>query len=176
MDKFEAGQESARTLMGKLAVLAVFVTLMVSAIVYFNRYEPDYKRQTLVNLADQFAKSVVNAHWQWQAEGRPQIVMLKHYEPRLDNEAELIETDRRPIRMSHLGWPRTEPSSQGCEQLWGMVLNLPLEIEGFKVFAEYFDGVQQSDQALDARCRFRLSVGPYFEYHIFTGAVSQVKD
>lgn len=175
MDKFEAGQESSKTLFGKIMVVFVFVAVMTSLIVYFNRSEPDIKRTTLESLAQQFGASVTNAHWQWQAEGKPSIVMLVHYEPRLDDSNELVEKDRRPIQMSHMGFPRVSPTSMGCGKAWEMVLNMPLEIEGFRVVPEYYDGGKQADQTLEARCRFRLSVGPYFDYWIYTGAVSKVQ-
>lgn len=176
MDRLEAGQESARYLLGKIVVLVVFVSIMGGLIFYFNKNEPDIKRMTLISLAEQFSTSVTNAHWQWQAEGRPQIVMLVHYAPRLDDDQQLIEKDRRPIQMSHLGWPKSSATSEGCGKLWEMVLNMPLSIEGFRVFPEYFAGSEGNEPSRDSRCRFRLSVGPYFDYHINTGRVSDVQD
>lgn len=175
MDLQESGQESTKTIYTKIVILVLFVTVMTSFIFYFNKNEPDLKLLTLQSLAEQFGKSVTNAHWQWQAEGRPSMVMLIHYEPKMTDSKELIEKDRRPIRMSHLGYPRTEPTSEGCGKLWQMVLNMPLEIDGFKVYPEFYNGVNQSDNALDAKCRFRLSVGPYFDYQVYTGQVSKVE-
>lgn len=176
MDRNQSAQESTRTLFINILILVVFVGLLTSFIFYFNKNEPDLKRVAMETLAEQFTKSVNNAHWQWQAEGRPSLVMVIEYEPRLGNNQDLIEKDRRPITMSHLGWPRVEPTSEGCGKLWGMVLDVRLEVEGFKVYPEYFDGVELSGNALDAKCRFRMSVGPQFEYNIYTGQVSKVVD
>lgn len=176
MDRHESAQESTRTLFMNIVILVVFVGLLGGFIFYFNKSEPDLKRIAMETLAEQFTKDVNNAHWQWQAEGRPSMIMLVQYEARLDNNQDLIEKDRRPITMSHLGWPRVEPSSAGCGELWQMVLNVRLEVEGFRVYPEFFDGVQQSGNALDARCRFRMSVGPQFEYKIYTGQVSRVTE
>lgn len=176
MDRREASEDRNMSLFSKIVVLLVFVTLMASAIFYFYRNEPNIKLITMQALAQEFTENVTNAHWQWQAEGRPQIVMLVQYSSRLGDENNLVESDRRPIVMSHLGWPRAEPNEKGCARLWRMVLNTPLEVEGFKVFPEYFDGVQSTDNALDAKCRYRLSIGPYFEYHVYTGQVSKVED
>ncbi len=175
MDRQHASEERTLGLYSKIIVLVVFVSLMTTAIFYFNKNEPDIKLTAMQTLAEEFSKNVTNAHWQWQAEGRPQIVMLVQYASRLGDQNSLIETDRRPMVMSHLGWPRAEPNSDGCAKLWRMVLGTPLEIEGFKVFPEYFDGVENTDNALDAKCRFRLSVGPYFEYQIYTGQVGKVE-
>ena len=157
-----------------MEVLVVFVGLMTSFIFYFNENEPDMKKITMEAMADQFTKAVSNAHWQWQAEGRPSIVMVIQYEARLDNNQDLVEKSRRPIIMSHLGWPRVEPTSKGCGELWQMVLNVPLEVEGFKVIPEFYDGVALTGNALDAKCRFRVSVGPQFDYKIYTGLVGPV--
>lgn len=176
MDKQQKANIRSMSLFSKIVVLLVFVILMVSAIAYFYRNEPNIKMMTMHALAKEFDESVTNAHWQWQAEGRPQIVMLVQYASQLGDENALLETDRRPIMMSHLGWPRAEPNEKGCARIWQMVLNTPLEVEGFRVYAEYFDGVQSSDSALQAKCRYRLSIGPYFEYHIYTGQVSKVED
>lgn len=174
MQKNQASQERMRSLFINLTVVVVFVSLMLGFILHFEESTPNIKRVVLENLALQYAESVNNAHWQWQGEGRPAIVMLVDYAPSLNQSGELVEKGRRAIFMSHLGWPKAEPSSQGCEQLWQMVLNIPLEINGFKIYAEYYDGVKLSDSALDSTCRYRLSVGPYFEYKVYTGQVSAV--
>ena len=76
--------------------------------------------------------------------------------------------------MTHLGWPRLEPTSKGCAVLWQEILDLDLEVEGFKMYAEFFDGVQLSNNALASICRYRLSTGPYFEYKVYTGQVSKI--
>ena len=52
---------------------------------------------------------------------------------------------------------------------------MPMDIDGFKVFAEYYDGLKLSNNALDSVCRYRLSTGPYFEYKVFSGQVLKVK-
>jgi hypothetical protein len=174
MQNNQASHERTRRLYINLMVVVVFVSLMLGFIVYFQESTPNIKKVAMENLALQYAESVNIAHWQWQGEGRPGIIMLVDYAGGLDQSGALVEKDRRPVFMSHLGWPKVEPSSQGCEQLWHMVLNIPLEINGFKVFAEFYDGVKLSDNALDSRCRYRLSVGPYFEYKVYTGHVSKI--
>ena len=167
MEKKQTRAEGSRSIFVNLTVVAVFTALMVGFIMYFYQSEPDMKRVALATLADQFASSATNAHWQWQAEGRPELIMLVHYDIKGQ------ETDRRPISMSKQGWPQMEPTSKGCGVLWEMILNMPLAISGFKVYPEYYDGVQLSGDAADSMCRFRLSTGPYFEYMIYTGRVKK---
>jgi len=174
VNKYSGKQDVTRSAYINLTVVFVFVGLIVTAILYFYKSEPDLKRLGLETLANQFASSVTNAHWQWQAEGRPSMIILVHYEPSLDNNERLVEKDRRPIEMSHLGWPKMEPTSKGCGKLWQMVLNIPLEVEGFKVYAEFYDGIKVNDSALTSTCRYRLSTGPYFEYKVYSGQVSKV--
>lgn len=176
VDKNQAGQESTKSLFGKIVVLLVFIGLMTSFIFYFNNSVPDIKYVAMENLQQRFSESVTNSHFQWQAEGRPQMIMLIHYEPRLGNSDELVETDRRPIVMSRRGYPKAEDSSEGCAKLWQMILNIPLSIDGFRVYAEYFADTDSADNKDDAMCRFRLSVGPYFEYQIADGQVSTIED
>ncbi|GAB3027318.1 hypothetical protein [Bowmanella dokdonensis] len=150
----------------QIAVVTVFAVLMAVFIWYLQDSEPDIKQATMDLLADEMAKSVVSAKWQWEAEGRPARIVQVRYDKVTGKEV-----DRSPIPMSHLGWPRVEPNAQGCGDLWRAVLNQPLQIHSFKVYAEYFDGVEMSGKALDSTCRFRLSTGPSFDYRIYMGQV-----
>ena len=172
MDKLEAAQERTKSLFIKIIVLMVFIGLMTGFIFYFNKNIPDVKYLAMENLQQRFAQSVSNSHWQWQAEGRPNMIILIHYEPRPDRNNESVEKDRRPVAMSLHGYPRAEPSSEGCSKLWQMILNMPLEVKGFKVFTEFFADPDKEDDIDEAKCRFRLSVGPSFEYSIASGQVS----
>lgn len=174
MEKQTANQERSRSLFINVTVLLVFVGLMVGFILYLYKAEPDIRRIALESLAEQFGTSVTNAHWQWQAEGRPEMIMLIHYERSLDDDERLVEKDRRPIQMSHLGWPKMQPTSKGCGKLWEMVLNIPLEVDGFRVYPEFYDGIVINDSALTSKCRYRLSTGPYFEYQVYSGQVTKV--
>ena len=152
----------------------VFIGLIVSFIFYFNQRVPDVKYLAMENLQQRFSQSVTNSHWQWQAEGRPAMIMLIHYESRSESNNEPVEKDRRPIMMSINGFPRAEASSEGCGKLWQMILNMPLQVENFKVFAEYFADPNENDEVDEAKCRFRLSVGPSFEYQLANGQVSAI--
>ncbi|MGJ8680151.1 hypothetical protein [Paraglaciecola sp.] len=175
MLKSEATEERNRSIFVNISVVAVFVGLMLGFILYLNSSSPDVRRLSLEKLAEGFNTSVHNAHWQWQAEGRPQIVMLVSYANKLGKDKKLVETKRRPIFMSHQGWPKSTENSAGCEKIWDMVLDVPMEVEGFKVIAEYYNGENLSGDKLDSACRFRLSTGPYFEYKLHLGQVLKVK-
>lgn len=175
MDKQQAAQENTRSLFIKVVTLMVFIGLMTGFIFYFNSSAPDVKYLAMENLQQRFAQSVTNSHWQWQAEGRPNMIMLVHYESRSERNNEPVEKDRRPIAMSLNGYPRAEQDSEGCGKLWQMILNMPLSVESFKVFAEYFADPDESDNVDEAKCRFRLSVGPSFEYMLANGQVSTIE-
>ena len=176
MKRNQAADERSRSLFLNITVVMVFVALMVRFIVYLNDGSSNLKRIALDNLAEQFSSSVSHSHWQWQSEGRPQIVMSSTYANKLGKNNTLIETQSRPVSMSHLGWPKAEPTSEGCSDIWNMVLNIPMDIEGFKILAEYYDGIKLTSNALDSVCRYRLSTGPYFEYKVFSGHVLREKN
>ena len=176
MKRNQAADEQSRSLFLTITVVMVFVALMVRFIVYFNDGSSNLKRIALDNLAKQFSSSVSHSHWQWQSEGRPHVVMSSTYANTLGKNNALIEKDKRPVFMSHLGWPESEPTSKGCADLWNMVLNIPMDIEGFKISAEYYDGRKLTSNALDSVCRYRLSTGPYFEYKVFSGHVLREKN
>ena len=175
MQRNQAADERNRSLFINISVVVVFVSLMLGFILYLNDGTTNLRRLALENLAEQFSTSVSNSHWQWQGEGRPQIVMLITYSSKIGENNTLVEKDRKPIFMSHLGWPKAEPTSEGCAEIWKMVLNMPMDIDGFKIFAEYYDGLKLTNNALDSVCRYRLSTGPYFEYKVFSGQVLKVK-
>ena len=152
-------------LLSNIAVITVFVGLMAAAIVYFYNSDPDVKDEMMRTLAQQFERSVTNAHWQWQAEGRPQIIMLVHY------DFGGKETGRRPIRMAANGYPFVDDNSDSCESLWQGILNMPARLDNFRVVPEYYnDGVDDNGQ-VQQRCRFRVSTGPYFDYYVNSGRV-----
>jgi hypothetical protein len=175
MKRNQAADERSRSLFLNITVVVLFVSLMVNFIVYLNDGTTNLRRITLENVAEQFSTSVSNSHWQWQGEGRPQIVMFITYANKLGENNTLVEKERKPVFMSHLGWPKAELTSEGCADIWNMVLNMPMDIDGFKVFAEYYDGLKLTNNALDSVCRYRLSTGPYFEYKVFSGQVLKVK-
>lgn len=176
MKKSEATEERNRSLLLNIVVVIVFLGLMLGFIRHLSDNTPDVRLLSLEQLADRFNTSVHHVHWQWQAEGRPEIVMLVSYSNKLGEDRNLVATDRKPIFMNGKGWPQSEPSSKGCEKIWDMVLDTPMDIDGFKVIAEYYAGIKLTGNEIDSTCRFRLSTGPYFEYKVNVGQVSKVKD
>jgi hypothetical protein len=173
--KHQVTSERSRNLFVNITVVVVFICLMLGFILYLNDNTTNIRRLALENLAEQFSTSVNNAHWQWQGEGRPQIVMLVTYARKLSDSNTLVEKGRKPITMSQQGWPEAEPTSEGCRNIWHMVLDMPMNINGFKVFAEYYDRLKLNNNAVDSVCMYRLSTGPYFEYKVLLGQVSKVR-
>ncbi len=148
-------------------IIIAFFTLIGTLVWYVYESEPDIEKAAMEALSKQFATSVTNAHWQWRAEGEPNRIVLVHY----DNDGR--ETNRRPIEMGHLGYPRVEPSSMGCGKLWRMVLDMPLSLNRLKVYAEYYDGIAITDNILDSYCRYRILNGPMFDYKIYRGQIEK---
>lgn len=149
---------SKRIVINVLSIV-LFVTIMISVMVVLHDAPPSRQAAALDHYATRLEHAAINAHWQWRAEDKPSMILLIHY-----NE-EGRETDRRPVRISHNGWPEVAASSKGCENLWQMLLNEPMRVDGFRVFGEYFS----SDQPLDVRCRYRVASGDKFDYFVATG-------
>ena len=175
MEREQATNERYRSLFINITVAVVLVSLTLSIILYLNDGTTDFKRIKLEKLNKQFIYSVNRLHWQWQGEGRPHVVISLTYANRLDENDTLIEIDRKSVLMSHRGWPKAESTSKGCANIWNMVLNTPMDVDGFKISAEHYDEVKLSNNTLDSVCRYRLSAGPYFEYKIFSGQVLNVR-
>lgn len=162
----EIAETSQSKLFSNIIIVLLFLGVMTSAIVYFNNSEPNLKAEIMDNLAEQFSRNVTNAHWQWQAEGRPQMIMLVQY----DNAGK--ERGRQPLRMSSSGWPFVDNNSNSCESLWQGILYIPAQVDGFRVIGEYFEeGSSATDAVAERRCRFRVSTGPYFDYYVNSGRV-----
>ncbi len=159
--------DRSRKLFMQIIIGIIFSIFMMTFVWFASESEPAVHKVAMNTAADSFTTSVVNAHWQWRAEGSPNRIILVEY-----NRAQQ-EVDRRPVSMSHLGWPKVEPNQDGCERLWRSILGLPLEINGFKVQANYYNGLNINGKILDSYCRFGLSIGPYFEYKVFTGVVTK---
>lgn len=159
--------EQGRRLFMGLVIFIIIVIFMSTLIWYVSESEPEINKVAMNSAADSFTTSVVNAHWQWRAEGNPNRIILIEY-----NRAQQ-EVDRRPVNMSHLGWPKVEPHREGCEQLWKSILGIPMTIQGFRVKADYYNGLDVTGNILDSYCRFGLSVGPYFDYKVYTGVVTK---
>lgn len=173
MDKQTQSNDNHKELLSKLAILLVFLVCLGVLIARVYDAEPDVKKVTMQQLARQFQQSVTNAHWQWQGEGRPNMLMLVHYDNSLDDESRLVEKGRSPVAMGQSGWPAVEPNDQSCKKLWSSMLNLPADVRGFKVFTEYYAG-DKAQQVL-GKCRYRISIGWYFDYKIGSGEVSKLQ-
>jgi hypothetical protein len=161
----DIAESSQSKLISNIVIVLLFLGAMASAIAYFNNSEPNIKAEIMDNLAEQFSRNVTNAHWQWQAEGRPQMIMLVQY----DNEGK--ERGRQPLRMSSSGWPFVDDNSDSCENLWQGILYIPLRVDGFRVIGEYFENNTDDQAVTERRCRFRVSTGPYFDYYVNSGRV-----
>ena len=162
-----AVNEQRKMFLGIISTL-VFAILMGSFIVYFYESEPNLKGQILFRFGDKLEDSAVSAHWQWQAEGRPERILLVHY------NSEGKETDRRPVVMGVTGWPGVKHTDDGCRKLWQRVLNKPMEVDGFRVRGDFYEGDTdtESGEPVNAYCRFGLSSGDYFDYAIYRGDVT----
>lgn len=167
MKSKQVAENSLRNTLINVVVITVFAILMGTAIAYLYDSEPDIEAELMQGYARQFGASATNAHWKWQAEGRPEMIMLVHYD--IDGK----EVGRRPVRMAHYGWPKVEPNADGCVQLWQQLLNIPARVEGFRVLGDYYASDNEEQVTPNARCRYRVSTGPYFEYSVYTGVVTQ---
>ena len=143
----------------------VFAILMATFIIYFYESEPNLKGQILHQRGEALEDAAITSHWQWQAEGRPQRIILVHY------NSDGKETDRSPVAMNLAGWPEVNASSEGCQRVWQMLLHQPMEVDGFRVRGEFYDESQGEGRADNSYCRFSLSSGDYFDYAIFRGDV-----
>lgn len=164
-----AASSSRRTFATMINVIFISMVLILMSvfIFYFNKGESHYQTVALSTAADNFATVVTNAHWEWQSKGSPNRIILVDY-----NEMGK-ETNRRPITMGEVGYPRVEPSTEGCAKLWDTILDMPLTLNNFNIKPEFFDGLEQTGKILDTKCRYTITFGPYFEYYVFTGRVTK---
>lgn len=160
--------------MGKVVVNVLVIAIIIAgfAAIYMHveRGEPNVTEKELMRVADKFQDSVTKAHFQWMAEGKPDIIILVQY----DNNGH--ETDRRPVHMNKAGFPNVSESESGCGKLWQMLLNQPMKVDGFQIFGEYFSEPSDTSGKLTNWCRFRLSRGAHFDYLFAQGKVIKEGD
>ncbi|MFC3095281.1 hypothetical protein DRW07_15605 [Alteromonas sediminis] len=166
MSRQDVADNSNKALLINIVVVVLFVSLMGLFIKSYMESEPDLNAAVLEGFARQFETASSNAHWRWQASGRPERIMLLHF------DAQGNEKDRSAVRMAHFGRPWVEQSSDGCAKLWLTLLNVPAMVNGFRVIAEYYPNRDDSQPEALGVCRYRLSRGAYFDYAIDTGDVT----
>lgn len=164
MEQREVDVVNFRSQFMNILVVIIIAIAMVAAIMYFYRSEPDYQRQTMRLYASTYINNVRLANANWQVEGKPLRVMLVQY----DNTGQAGE--RYPVVMGKSGWPSPQGEQAGCEKLWRGLIGTPLNIENFKVMADYIR--PNSDSNKQGICRYRLSTGPYFEYDPNSGRLN----
>jgi len=157
---------SNKKLFMNIVIVVLFASLMAWFIRYYMHSEPDLHSAVLEGFSRQFESASSNAHWRWQASGRPERIMLLHF------DAQGNEKDRSAVRMAHYGRPWVEQSSDGCAKLWSTLLNIPAMVNGFRVIAEYYPNRDDTRPEALGHCRYRLSSGAYFDYAIDTGDVT----
>lgn len=163
MSKTEKSDFNKRQLLISIAVVIIFGAILGVVISRLNNSEVNYDGIALKKLALTLEESATSAHWRWRAQNSPDRLLLTHYDKSGN------EIGRSPVSMSKRGWPKVLPSSEGCEKLWNSLLTVPMEVNEFKVFGDYYR--ESSDYNNSARCRFRLGVGDYFDYYVADGKV-----
>lgn len=166
MKSNDSANTSQRSLFSNIIIVVLFMGMMAASVMYLSDSEPNVREQALRNFAQQFSRNVINAHWQWQAEGRPQMIMLVQYNPATGQEI-----GRKPIRMAANGYPHVDSRSDSCEKLWQGILYVEPQIDSFRVISEFYDDGVNALGEPQYRCRFRLSTGPYFDYYVNNGRV-----
>lgn len=157
--------QASRRLFTNLVVLLVFISMLGVLMVYFNNAEPELKSSLLKQVSRRMQDSAAQARWQWQAEGRPNAIMLVHYDQQGN------ETERRPLQVNRQGLARVDSNDEACERLWSVLLNTPARLDGFRVRSD-FTQVPAQDKATAPVCRYSISGGSYFDYNIATGTTT----
>ncbi len=149
----------------KLVVLGVFCGGLLYAITSVNQSMPTKYGVDISDKGKLFSEKVINAHYRWLAQERPEMIMLPHY-----NKSG-AEVGRTFLRMARYGWPNIERNDDGCARLWRQLLNEPNMLDGLKVFSDYYGGKTVDGKQSNAICRYRLGTGPHFDYKLYTGEV-----
>ena len=148
----------------KILIVVVFTVTLGYFINYFHSDESDTTEQSFTLLAETFKNHVSTAHWQWRVQQPTTMIMLIHY------DETGAETNRKPVRMNHNGWPTADLSDDGCEKIWAALVAAPLSVESFKVSGRFYSNTEENEN--NYWCRYSLSSGAYFDYFPSTGETS----
>lgn len=152
----------------KAAIAAVFAISLGFAINFLHTDERDTTTSLFAAHIETFKGHVVSSHWQWRVRQPTTMIMLIHY----DETGK--ETNRKPVRMNHNGWPTADLSNEGCEKLWSSLVGEALRVDGFKIHADYF--AELDDNENNYWCRYSLSSGAYFDYFPASGSVTDLSN
>ncbi|MBF7073695.1 hypothetical protein ISG33_09835 [Glaciecola sp. MH2013] len=153
-------------------ILCTFIVIMlVAAGMYktvLDQTTESTQDATFDNMKTAVQKGLVQMHWQWQYEGRPDSI---------DYEAALQEQHR--IAMNDAGWPQVVGSVQGCKDILAMfvddgkvqisALETNIDLERLLALEIAFKKANDSQTHADI-CRYQRK-GQEFEYHLGTGIV-----
>ena len=156
----------------KVMVVLGFAIILGILINYFHTEENDTTEQAFTQKVNTFKNHVSTAHWQWKVQQPTSMIMLVHY-----NKAGK-ETNRKPVRMNHNGWPAADHSDEGCEKVWTSLVAAPLMIDGFRVHSRFYTIESENNDSKSDNirygCRYSLSSGAFFEYFPETGNTSEL--
>lgn len=147
-----------------IVFVVTFAGILLAMIAYLNTTEPNLRHEKLTALSQTMQTSATRTRYQWQVEGRPAAIMLIHY------NADGQELGRKPVQVGAGGLPRVASTQSDCERLWRVLTNTQLQVEGFKIRAD-FQKAGNDASPTSAVCRFGYSRGSAFYYVIDTGKV-----
>jgi hypothetical protein len=151
----------------KASIAAVFAIALGILINLFNTEDSNTTETAFLKSVARFKDHIISAHWQWRVQQPTTMIMLIHY----DSAGK--ETNRKPVRMNHNGWPTANMTDKGCEKVWTALVAQPLNVDGFKVHARFYSDLDEGED--NYWCRYSLSRGAHFDYYPASGKATDIE-
>lgn len=152
-----------------IVIVALVGALMAIFINYFIKNEAQFIQAGFATAAQNFNTKVSAVHAQWMMDRQPSIVYL----------ASLNSEIKQAVSVNKAGWIDAEQAQLPCENIWQLVMEVPMRTMKFSVSAIEVHTVYrklQNEQGTAEKklCRYVLRDGSYFQYNRAKGKVSNV--
>ncbi len=160
MSEQSVANSREKSLGENMLIFSLIAIFMCAFIYYFFKQDEQITQAGFERIANNFSSKVMAIRAQWFMDRQPETVLLK------DNG--VIEK----IKVNKKGWVDFGEQAQNCQKIWHIVISNELTFMNQQVIA--IDIHHEANQ-LKSACRYSLTTGEYFDYHLMSGLVTKVK-
>ncbi len=147
-----------------IIIIVMVATLMAIFILYVLPQKQRLTNAGFTSLAQNFNSNIISIHALWLMDKQPNLVQVSSFNKQ--------ETQSVPVNKK--GWVDVKPSFQACEQIWQLVMLMPLNLMKYNITSLELRDNQKNEQVFH-HCRYLLSSGEFFDYVSRNGKVTKVR-
>jgi len=161
MSRQSEANSRERTLGENIVIISLVAILMGAFIHYFFKQEQQFTQAGFGAVAKKFSAKVTAIRAQWFMDNQPDIVIIKE-----------ANVEEEHISVNQKGWVDFAGELQNCRKVWQAIINADLSFMNQPVAVVE---VKNEQNPLKNVCRYSLASGEYFDYHLESGNVTEIK-